>query len=234
MAGFQTMKNEPHPRASERGASQASELEWQAFLYVAGELEGEALAQFEQQLDSDQLAREAVAAAVSMSDVLARAAAASAREPQVARAASAASLWQSRRFALASCASLLLAFGAVTVWILPSDGGSPSQSEARRLAMAWVGAWAGAEAPFLGVAEELGMTGLDVPAGGDDLAGGDDPAGELDEAERALSSANLDAEAELSIGFPSWMLAAVTSESEPEEGAQPSSGEPVAPVPLEN
>jgi hypothetical protein len=103
------------------------DLAWTAFLYVAGDLTPDEAARFEAQLDDDQGAREAVAAAVELAGAVARVAA---EFPSPRRLVSRRALRVAGGLAVA--AGLLLAIGA---WLRVADPARVADESA--VALAW-------------------------------------------------------------------------------------------------
>ena len=115
-----------------------NDLDWMAFCYVADELSGDQLAQFESRLENDQAAREAVAEAVKISTAVFECDAASTpiptREVSASTSTSRASQW-----VLVIAAALLVGVG-LAAWIANSNSG-PTEIVAELndedLAIAW-------------------------------------------------------------------------------------------------
>jgi hypothetical protein len=119
---------------------QDREVDWQAFLYVSGDMTSADAEAFEDRLATDQEAREAVAAAVELLDRLAASRPTSTRDlpalPAPDRSAR-------RVAAAATIAASLLVF-----WSLarsPQGPASPSGEEARQLISFWSEAWSPGE-----------------------------------------------------------------------------------------
>jgi hypothetical protein len=142
------------------------DLTWLAFCYVAGELGPAEAEAFEARLDHDQAAREAVAGAVELVELVSQSAQ---REP-VAR--------RNRRVVavLATAAALTLAVVLGGLRFGPTGGSQPSApARAARVALTWSGLWQSGEPesggdPLLAWPEE--------PSPSDDPAADDDPGSE--------------------------------------------------------
>ncbi len=122
MVGAFTMNNENH------------ELDWSAFCYAAGEMTADEAAAFEARLADDQAAREALARAVELTEVVASA---ESLAPAVV-VRSQASVWTKRLtwMAIGSAASLLVALVWSGAWSwLASE--TVASAEQARLAAAW-------------------------------------------------------------------------------------------------
>jgi hypothetical protein len=133
-----------HSISSKHGSD---DLLWVAAQYAAGDLPESAVERFEEQLETDQAAREALAQAVALSQAVAQVEATPVAPVSIDR---------SRRFstaaalAIAVAACLALTFVALQ---LPKDGDAPNQevakspeNDAQRLvAMAWVAGQVGEE-----------------------------------------------------------------------------------------
>src|SRR5215469_1893648 len=116
------------------------EIDWQAFLYVSGEMSPAEIEAFEDQLAHDQEAREALAAAAVLVGKLATARPAA---PDALRVAPTAQRSTRRVAAAATIAASLL-----VCWLLVrhSPGpASPSGEEARELISFWSEAWSPGE-----------------------------------------------------------------------------------------
>ena len=104
------------------------DLAWTAFLYVSGDLAPDEAARFEARLDDDQMAREAVAAAIELAGALARVA----PEFRISQRLIARRAFQVAS-GLAVAAGLLLAVGA---WLrVAGPAGGP---DAQTVALAWL------------------------------------------------------------------------------------------------
>jgi hypothetical protein len=116
------------------------EIDWQAFLYVSGEMSPAEIEAFEDQLAHDQEAREALAAAAVLVGKLAIARPAA---PETLRVAPTAER-STRRVAAAAtiAASLLVCWSLVRH---SPDHASPSGEEARELISFWSEAWSPGE-----------------------------------------------------------------------------------------
>lgn len=123
-----------------------TDLDWTAFRYVAGDLDNASRADFEERLDHDQAAREAVAAAVEVVGAVRLVAPEAAPTPPVFRYPA---LWG---LGAALAASLLVWF--LPAWLLAHHRGG------NELALAWSDLRAEAEADPL-VEAGLDETGLD-------------------------------------------------------------------------
>ena len=115
-----------------------NELDWSAFCYAAGELSAEEAAAFETRLADDQAAREALARAVELTEVVASA---ESLAPVVARSQTnvwTTSVWTRRLtwMAIGSAASLLVAMLWSGGWSWLADE-SVDSTEQSRLAAAW-------------------------------------------------------------------------------------------------
>jgi hypothetical protein len=110
-----------------------NELQWLAFRYVAGELSGDEAAQFEDRLDQDQQAREAVAAAVELTEAVVASGADRPRVLPMRRRFRATAMWTFASAAAAACI-------AVVVW--HGDSGRPASTareSAQDVALTWSG-----------------------------------------------------------------------------------------------
>jgi hypothetical protein len=176
----------------------SDDLDWSAFCYAAGELSPDEVAAFEARLADDQAAREALARAVELTDVVASAE--SLAPVVVARSQS--NAWTKRLawMAIGSAASLLVALLSSGVW---SWFGSEQTSSIQRseLASAWTQ-----------TRQELSESDSDLwypkHLAADDAIPGESPGAE-DDGEL------------LDMVTPEWMTAAV--ESYPNEPADPDS-----------
>jgi hypothetical protein len=116
------------------------EIDWQAFLYVAGDMSPADAATFEDRLACDQEAREAVAAAAELIGTLAASRPTATRGLPVLPTADC----RTRRVAAAAtiAASLLVCWSLVRS---PQGPSSPSGEEARQLISFWSEAWSPSE-----------------------------------------------------------------------------------------
>ena len=107
------------------------ELAWQAFRYIAGEMNAAEQERFDAQLAADQAAREAVAAAVEISRATAIALA---PQPAPAPRTTGPRRWPLVGWGVAAAACLAMAFG----WMPLGERSSPSQlAQTEALAMQW-------------------------------------------------------------------------------------------------
>lgn len=119
------------------GSKRDSELCWTAFRYICGELGAEESAAFEQQLDHDQAAREAVAEAVELAGAVARLEPGSALVLRPSRRAGFRSI---PRWTALAAASLLLALLVKGLWFSARQGGAtPVAGAPSAVALAWSG-----------------------------------------------------------------------------------------------
>jgi hypothetical protein len=142
------------------------DLPWQAFCYVAGELDPAEAEVFEARLDHDQAAREALAGAVELVEVVSQA---GQRAPVARRERPVVAV-------LATAAALTLAVGLGGLRFgAPDDSHEPAPARAALVALAWSGLRQSGEAEP--GADPL-FAGLDEPSRADDPAAADDPGGE--------------------------------------------------------
>jgi hypothetical protein len=183
-------------------APDCGELDWLAFQYVAGEFTADESANFEQQLATDQSAREAVARAVELCESTAVAfglssvsSAASAKRNRLRPAIFAAC-------GIAAALAILVTLAGLTQrWLGMNSNGhqiADRHGEVRELAMAWATARA-VPSETADVVEETdgGLSG-DIPT--------------VDSS--AVELAAIDSDEVESIETPSWMLIAVAGLSE--------------------
>ena len=110
-----------------------NELQWLAFRYVAGELSGDEAAQFEDRLDHDQQAREAVAGAVELTQAVVASGAELPRVLPMRRRFRTALSWTFASAAAAACAAVIVWHGA------PARPTSTARQSAQEVALAWSG-----------------------------------------------------------------------------------------------
>ena len=139
MSGSQS--NSPQPDKPSDGEF-SNDLDWMAFCYIADELSGEELAQFEARLASDQAARDAVEQAMRISTAVYECKLPT-TEPAVqtvsATAPSAVSSRSVSQWIVALAAALLIGVG-LTAWIAnsnPSKSGEVAMTQDEELAIAW-------------------------------------------------------------------------------------------------
>ena len=119
------------------GSRRDSELGWTALRYVCGELDADESAAFEQRLDHDQAAREAVAQAVELAGAVARLEPNAALLPGPSRRGRMGAI---ARWAALAAASLLLALAVKGLWFSPQPGDAmPGAGAPSAVALAWSG-----------------------------------------------------------------------------------------------
>lgn len=151
------------------GTLERAELDWLAFCYVAGEMSAEEFEGFEDRLATDQVAREAVAGAVKLSQAVALASAV----PNVRTVSlpdSQDGRWRRRTgwtvvSAVAACLALMLTLNA---WQHPDPIDlQMADAEASRLVEVWVESQAGTDdqdaLPLNGDLDDVGDDDLSVP-----------------------------------------------------------------------
>lgn len=197
----------------------ADELHWQAFCYVTGEMEMRQAAQFEDRLENDQAAREALAAALetlqlvtaaeSLSPSIEIPSRKSARRITVFRSLA----WMS----LGAAAALLLAVGLPRLWLENDSDDWKSAGLTPELAVAW----SQTELPQPSL-------GLLVPA--------DAPQSHLSDNEDDHATDDAMWHIDSPHAAPAWMMAAVRGLSQDKSPDQlpVSPASPVAPVEMEN
>ena len=194
-----------------------SELDWQAFRYIAGEMTEPEGAAFELQLADDQLAREAVARAVELTETVSACHfdlddEIVAAEVELPRSVKRIGWWSAVVWAsLGAAASLLLVLTLQGKWKndSPLAGAFPSQSDLQSDSTGELAeAWSETREPLNG--EEF--------TGSISLETGDDA--DLAESDDTLPELNVDEE----VAAPEWMLAALEDlagdEPETSEGIQ--------------
>lgn len=194
-----------------------SELDWQAFLYIAGEMTEPETAAFELRLANDQLAREAVARAVELTETVSAChfdldEQAVGAQVEVSRGARrfgwrSAVVWAS----LGAAASLLLVLALQGMWSndSPVAGSFPSQSDLPNESTGELAeAWSETREPL----NDEEFTGLILVEATDDA--------DLAESDAVLMQLNVDDD----LTAPEWMLAALEDlpgdEPENSEGIQ--------------
>ncbi len=131
-----------------------SDLHWNAFLYVSGELSPEETSSFENLLADDQGARDAVIQAVELAEALAIAGAGQVRSPR-----------RRSGYRVLAGALTLAAAACVTLVIFPRfHPAPPTEPDASQVAQAWSGLRGGADPDWVASIGDSHATEISDPA----------------------------------------------------------------------